>query len=134
MHAYSNGLHTSSKGITIEGVRVTGLNVAAGPTALCTIAEDCKAGLVSSVTHTAAGTYVFQLSIPYPPKVVNITAHLTAAAVNSPIHTARYLENSYNPSTGQFTIYTTDATPAAVNPATATVEMHVEMKFNRYTR
>ena len=130
-HSYNNGLHTSSKGITVDAVRVTALTVANGQ--LCTIAEDCKSGLVASVTHTGAGIYTFQLSAPYPPKVVNINPKLSAAAANSAILTARYQNASYNATTGQFIINVTNATPAAADPG-ASDELHVEMNFNRYTR
>lgn len=130
-HAYNNGLHTSSKGLTIDAVRVTGLNVAVGQ--LCTIAEDCKSGLIASVTHTATGVYTFQLSVPFPPKYVDIRPSISAAAVNSAILTARYQSASYNATTGQFIINVTNATPAAADGA-ATDELMVEMHFNRYTR
>src|SRR5512138_2307498 len=130
-HAYNNGLHTSSKGFTVDAVRVTGLTVGLG--SLCTIAEDCKSGLIQSVTHTATGVYTFQLSVPYPPKVVNINPKLSAAAANSAVLTARYQNASYNATTGQFIVNVTNATPAAADPAAAD-ELHVEMNFNRYTR
>jgi len=131
-HSYNNGLHTSSKGMTEDAIRLTGLNVAT-PTGTLTIAEDCKSGLVQSVTHTATGTYVFQLTAPYPPKVVNIQAELSATAANSAILQARYSTGSYNATTGQFTIFVSNATPAAAD-GSATDELHVNMKFNRYTR
>lgn len=130
-HAYNNGLHTTSKGFTVDAVRVTGLNVANGQ--LCTIAEDCKSGLIASVTHTAAGVYTFQLTAPYPPKVVNINPKLSCAAANSAILTARYQNASYNATTGQFIVNVTNATPAAADGGAAD-ELHVEMNFNRYTR
>lgn len=130
-HAYNNGLHTTSKGITYDAVRVTGLTVATGQ--LCTIAEDAKSGLIASVTHTATGVYTFQLSIPYPPKYVGIRAQLSCAAANSAILSARYQDASYNATTGQFIINVTNATPAAADPA-STNELMVEMAFNRYTR
>lgn len=128
-HFYNNGLHTASKGITVDAVRVTGLNVANGQ--LCTIAEDCKAGLVKSVTHTAAGVYTFLLSTPFPPKVVSIQASITSAAANSALLTPRYQDGSYNPATGTFIINLTNATPAAADGG-ATNELHVTMHFNRY--
>lgn len=130
-HAYNNGLHTSSKGFTVDAVRVTGLNVANGQ--LCTIAEDCKSGLVASVTHTGTGVYTFQLSIPYPPKYVQIAPSLSATAANSAILTARYQSGSYNATTGQFIINITNATPAAADGG-ASDELMVDMNFNRYTR
>lgn len=129
-HAYNNGLHTSSKGITVDGVRVTGLNVANGQ--LCTIAEDCKSGLIQSVTHTAAGVYTFQLSVPYPPKVVNIHPSISSAAVTSANLTARYQNASYNATTGVFIVNVSNV--AVATDGGAADELHVDMKFNRYTR
>ncbi len=129
-HAYNNGLHTSSKGITVDGIRVTGLNVANGQ--LCTIAEDCKSGLIASVTHTAAGVYTFQLSVPFPPKVVNIQPSLSATAATSTALVARYQSGSYNATTGQFIINMNVA--GVATDGGASDELHVDMKFNRYTR
>lgn len=130
-HAYNNGLHTSSKGFTVDAVRVTGLNVANGQ--LCTIAEDCKSGLVASVTHTGTGVYTFQLSIPYPPKVVSIQPQLSTTGPTGALLNARYQSASYNATTGQFVVNVSNATPAAADGG-ATDELHVVMNFNRYTR
>lgn len=130
-HIYNNGLHTSSKGITVDAVRVKGLNVAVGQ--LCTIAEDCKSGLISSVTHTATGVYTFQMSRPYPPKMVVIDPSLGADAPNSALLRARYDNGSYNATTGQFVINVSNTTPAAAD-GSATDELMVVMHFNRYTR
>lgn len=130
-HIFGYGMNTASKGITVDGVRVTGLTVATGQ--LCTIAEDAKAGLVASVTHTATGVYTVQLTTPFPPKVVGIRVQLSCAAANSAILIARYQDASYNATTGQFIINVTNATPAAADPA-ATNELMIEMLFNRYTR
>lgn len=130
-HMENYGLNTSSKGLLVEGVRVTGLNVTVGQT--CTIAEDCKSGLVASVTHTATGIYTFQLTTPFPPKVVVISPEISAAGPTSAILTARYQNASYNSTTGQFIINVSNATPAAADGGAAD-ELHVDMKFNRYTR
>jgi hypothetical protein len=130
-HIFGYGMNTASKGITFDCVRVTGLNVANG--SLCTIAEDAKAGLVSSVTHTGTGVYTFQLSQPFPPKVVGIQAELSCAAANSAILQARYQDGSYNATTGQFIINVTSSAPAAADGG-ASNELHVSMAFNRYTR
>lgn len=130
-HMLGYGLNTSSKGISFEAVRITGLNVANGQ--LCTVAEDCKSGLIASVTHTGTGVYTFQLSTPFPPKVVEIGASMSCAAANSAILTARYQDGSYNATTGQFIINITSSAPAAIDGG-ATNELHVGMAFNRYTR
>ena len=130
-YSYNNGLHTSSKALTSEAIRVTGLNVAPGASALCTIAEDCRSGLVASVTHTATGVYRFQLSKPYPPKMVVIDPNLSAAGPTSALLTARYQNGSYNATTGQFIVNISNATPAAAAGGAAD-ELHVQMQFNRY--
>ena len=130
-HAYNNGLHTSSKGFTIDALRVTGLNVANGQ--LCTIAEDCKSGLVASVTHTNTGIYTFQLSLPYPAKIVVCKPTLSCSGPTQAFLFARYQQASYNSTTGQFivNVSSTPATPAAADGGAAD-ELHVELHFNRY--
>lgn len=127
----NNGMNTSSKGLTVEGARITGLNVANGSP--CTIAEDCKAGLIGSVIHTAIGIYTVQLTIPFPPKVVNIVPKLSCALATSPVLTARYQNGSYNPTTGTFVIFVSTTAAAAADGGAAD-ELHLDMKFNRYTR
>ena len=129
-HSYNNGLHTASKGITVDAVRVTGLNVTVGQ--LCTIAEDAKAGLIASVTHTATGIYTFQLSLPFPPKVVLIHPYLSAVAGTSALNVARYINASYNATTGQFIVHTSVA--GTLTDGGAADELHVALHFNRYTR
>lgn len=129
-HSYNNGLHTASKAITYDAVRVTGLNVANG--SACTIAEDCRAGLIASVTHTAAGVYTFQLSLPYPPKVVTVIPEVSSALATSADLRARYRNASYNATTGQFIVQTSVA--AVATDGGAADELHVLLAFNRYTR
>jgi len=127
-HSYNNGLHTTSKAITYDRIRVTGLN-----TTPCTIAEDCKSGLISAVTKGSTGVYTFQLTLPYPPKVVEISAHISSAAATSTLLFARYQNASYNATTGQFIVNVCNATPTATDGG-ASDELHVSMAFNRYTR
>lgn len=129
-HAYNNGLHTTSKGVTYDVVRLTGLDGVATPS----IAEDCKSGLVSSVTRSGAGTFVLQLSVPYPPKIVVCDPKVSATAANSALRHARYKKASYSNTTGQLTILVSDATPAAADLLAADDELHVTLAFNRYTR
>lgn len=130
-HMENYGLNTSSKGLLVEGVRVTGLTVTVGQ--LCTVAEDCKSGLIASVTHTATGVYTFQLSTPFPPKVVNIQPNLSASGPTAAVLTSRYQNASYNATTGQFIVNISNATPVAADGGAAD-ELHVDLKFNRYTR
>lgn len=128
-YSYNNGLHTSSKGMTQEAVRVTGLNVALA--GLCTIAEDSKSGLVARVTHTATGVYTFQLSAPFPPKYVGIRPSISAALPTSALLVARYQSNSYNPTTGQFIVHT--SVGGVATDGSATDELMVDLNFRRYT-
>jgi hypothetical protein len=129
-HAYNNGLHTTSKGVTYDVVRFTGLT-AAGPTV---IAEDCKSGLVSSITRSGAGVFVVQFSVPYPAKIVICHPQHAPALANSAYRNCRYQQGSYSNTTGQLTLFISDATPAAADFAGAADEMHVLFGFNRYTR
>ena len=134
-HSYNNGLHTSSKGITVDSVRVTGLNGA--DASLATIAEDCKSGLVASVTITAVGTYTFQLSKPYPPKLVVCMPRVSQATNTTDMLTASYKTASYDATLGTFVVNVSDdddvGAPIAAK-GSATDELHVLMMFNRYTR
>jgi hypothetical protein len=129
-HSYNYGMVTSSKGVTYEAVRVTGLN--ASP---CVIEEDCKAGLISGVTTTVAGEYIFQMTAPYPPKLVVCFPQLSADATTEDILVARYKHNSYDSTTGRFTVLISNdddaGAPVAGTPAAAN-ELHVLMSFNRY--
>jgi hypothetical protein len=127
---FNQGLTTSMKGAEIEGVRVTGLNVTVGQ--LCTISDQGNSGLVGSVTHTATGVYTFQLTVPFPARVITISPEVSAAAANSAILTARYQDGSYNATTGQFIINISNATPAAADGGAAT-ELHVYFVFERYS-
>lgn len=134
-YSYNNGLHTSSKGITIDALRVTDLDVADG--AACTIAEDAKSGLVDSVTHTGTGVYTFQLSKPYPPKLVICQPQLSQVTNTTDLLFASYDSGSYNATTGTFVVNVSNdddsGAPAAAN-GSATDELHVLLMFNRYTR
>lgn len=134
-HSYNNGLHTSSKGITVDAVRVTGLNGA--DASLATIAEDCKSGLVASVTVTATGQYTFQLSKPYPPKLVICQPQLSQATETTDLLTASYDSGSYNATLGTFVVNVSNDDDAGAPVAAkggATDELHVLMMFNRYNR
>lgn len=129
-HSYNNGLHTTSKGITVDAVRITGLDGATQ-----TIAEDCKSGLVTGCTSGATGVFVLQLSKPYPPKIVICQPTLSSAAGITDLF-ARYDSDGYDATAGTITIRVSDddgdGTPALAAGA-ATDELHVLMMFNRYT-
>lgn len=130
-HSYNNGLHTSSKGITFDAVRITGLN-----TTPCTIAEDCKAGLVASVTKAVTGTVVLQLSKPYPPKLVICQPTVTNVNGTTASIQAEYKQAGYDATNGTLTIFLQNddavGVPVLIDGA-AGQELHVLMAFNRYT-
>lgn len=135
-HSYNHGLVTSMKGAALEAIRITGLNGAPGASATVTIAEQCGAGLVSSVLHTATGTYTLQLSQPYPPKVVIVSPEMSNADGTTDILTAAYKSNSYNATTGQLVIVVMnddDSGAPVLADGGATDELHVFMIFRRYT-
>lgn len=129
-HMHQHGMNTSSRGMFVDSVCVTGLNVANGQ--LCTIAEDGKSGFVASVTHTATGVYTFQLTVPYPPRRIIIQPSMSATAATSVNLSPRYQTNSYNATTGQFIINVNNAGAAADGGATD--ELHVDFRLVHYNR
>lgn len=130
-HSYNNGLHTTSKGITVDAVRIESLD-----SATPVVAEDCKSGLIQSVSRAVAGTYVLQLSKPYPPKLVVAFAKLTQASGVTARLEADVDQDGYDATNGTLTIYTSNDDAVGVPVLTsgaADQELHVLMMFNRYT-
>ena len=131
-HSYNNGLHTSSKGITVDAVRIVGLN---GTTP--TVEEDCKSGLVASVSKAVTGTVILQLSVPYPPKNVIAIASMSNLNGTTDLVHAQVKQDGYDATTGRLTIYLMNdddsGAPVLVDGPTATAELHVLMMYNRYT-
>lgn len=133
-HSYNHGLVTSSKGLAIEFVKVSGLNVAPGASALCTV-DDGDSGLVLKCVHTATGIYTFTLVKPYPPKLLIVSPDITSTSPTTDLIHARYLENSYNSTTGVFEIHLInddDVGPGVAVAGSATNQLHVMLVFNRY--
>lgn len=131
-HSYNNGLHTSSKGITVDAVRITGLNGATQ-----TIAEDCKSGLVSGCTKGTTGTYVLQLTRPYPPKIVICQPKTSNADGITDLLFANYKTGGYDATAGTVTIFISnddDSGAPVLADGGSTDELHVFMMYNRYTR
>lgn len=130
-HSYNNGLHTTSKGITVDAVRIESLD-----SATPTIAEDCKSGLIASVSRAVAGVYVLQLSKPYPPKMVVCIPSVSQADGTTDILHAQVDQDGYDATAGTLTIYTMnddDAGAPVLLSGAANQELHVLMMFNRYT-
>jgi hypothetical protein len=132
-HSYNNGIHTTSKGITYDAVRIKGLNSGGTPA----IEEDCKSGLISSVSQAVAGTVVLQLSTPYPPKLVICIPKMSQANGTTDIVHAEYKRDGYDATAGTLTIFLENdddsGAPVLVQPASAEDELHVLLAFNRYT-
>lgn len=128
-HSYNHGMVTSMKGPAIEAFRVSAMN-----TSPCTIEEQCAAGVVSAVT-ISSGLVTVQLVAPYPPKLVICIPDYTGTSTTTDIISARYVENSYNATTGQFKIALSNdddsGAPIAASPAAAD-ELHVLCVFRRY--
>lgn len=134
-HSYNHGLVTSLKGAAIEAIRITGLDGAPGASATVTIAEQCNAGLVSSVLHTDTGIYTLQFSAPYPPKILICIPECSQADGTTDLIHAAYKSGSYNATTGQLIIFLENdddsGAPVLVDGG-ATDELHVLMMFRRY--
>lgn len=132
-HSYNNGLHTTSKGITYDVVRVKGLQSGGTPA----VEEDCKSGLIESVAQGSAGTVVLQLSKPYPPKIVGVFPTFSNADGTTDIRHPQYKRNGYDATAGTITIFLMDdddsGAPVLAYAANAEDELMVLMAFNRYT-
>lgn len=132
-HSYNNGLHTTSKGITVDGARITGLNTGGTPV----VEEDCKSGLIESVSKGSTGVVTLQLSKPYPPKNVVVMPGVSNADGTTDIVFAQVKADGYDATNGTITIYLMNdddsGAPVLVDAPAASTELHVFMMFNRYT-
>jgi len=132
-HSYNNGLHTTSKGITVDSLRIVGLNTGGTPV----VEEDCKSGLIESVSQAVDGTVILQLSKPYPPKNVICHAQMSNADGTTDIVHAQPKQDGYDADTGTMTIFLMNdddsGAPVLVAAPSATAELHVFLMFNRYT-
>ncbi len=130
-HSYNNGLHTTSKGITIDAVRLATLDGATQ-----SIAEDCKSGLISGCTKGTTGVYVLQLTKPYPPKIVICQPSISNADGITDLRFPSYKTGGYDATAGTITIYVSnddDSGAPALADGGATDTLQVLMMFNRYT-
>lgn len=135
MHSYNHGLVTSSKGAAIEFVKVTGLDVSPAADAECTV-DDCRAGLIDTVIHSATGVYDFQLTLPYPPSLVACIPAISNADGTTDLVFPAYDSATYDSALGTFTVrlMNDDDTGAPVLVAGgATDELHLILVFRRYT-
>lgn len=130
-HTLNHGMTTNMKGPTLDAIRVS-----IGASGAPTIAEDCGAGLIASVTLGTAGRYTFQMNKPYPPKVVGIQCSIAGLSATDPVLDARYEAGTYNATAGTFIVQVvntpTATTAAAANPPSG-AELHLTLISRRYT-
>lgn len=125
-----SALATDLLGCVIDAVRVT-----FGASGAPTLVDAGKSGLFDATTpvvKTATGRYTFQLSPNYYKSVVAVLPALSCVAANGAILTTRYVEGSYNSTTGQFEVDVSNATPVAADPTSGTA-LDLVIVFQRYS-
>lgn len=131
-HSYNHGLVTSSKGLAIEFVKITGLNVAVGQN--CTV-DDGDSGLVQKCVHTATGIYTLTLTKPYPPKVLAVMPSISSTSATTDLIHPRWTDSNYSSTAGTLEVHLInddDVTAGvAVDGAAANV-LNLVLVFNRY--
>jgi hypothetical protein len=128
-HSPKMNIASDMLGSVIDAVRVT-----FGASGAPTLVDNGKTGLFDATTpvvKAATGRYTFQLAPNYYAKVVAIVPTLSAATTTGAVQLARYLEGSYNATTGQFEIDVT-AAAALVDPTTGT-GLDLIIVFQRYS-
>ncbi len=133
-HSYNHGLVTSSKGLAIEFVKVTGLNVAPGASALCTV-DDGDSGLVFKCVHGATGIYTFTLNKPYPPKILLCIPSISSTSATTDLIIPRYKDASYSSTAGTFEVHLVNDDDSGAGVAVAggaANELNLVLVFNRY--
>lgn len=119
----------------MRGVVIDALRVSFGASGAPTLVDAGKTGLLDStapVVQTATGRYTFQLSLNYYAALVACLPKLSCVAANGARLDARYVDGSYSPTTGQFEVDVSDATPVAADPTSGT-SMALVLVFQRYT-
>lgn len=133
-HGYNHGLVTSSKGMAIEFVKVSDLDVTPAAAAECTV-DDGSSNLIQSVIHPATGIYNFQLNLPYPPTLIACIPSLSQTSATTDLVHARFDNAGYDADAGTFTIYTVNdddsGAGVAVEPG-ANDELMLVLVFARY--
>lgn len=134
-HSYNHGLVTSSKGLAIEFIKVTGLNVAPGVSATCTV-DDGDSGLILSCIHGATGVYTFTLKKPYPPKMLAVIPVISSTSATTDLIHARWTDANYSATAGTFEVHliNDDDSGAGVAVAGGAANvLNLILVFNRYT-
>jgi hypothetical protein len=114
------------------GVVLDGCRVSIGATGAPTLVDAGKSNLLASVTRVSAGLYTFQLNPQYYKSLVAVLPALSCVSGAGAIFYARYVEGSYNSSTGQFQVVTSNTTPAAAD-ATQNTALDLLIAFQRYS-
>lgn len=134
-HSYNHGLVTSSKGMAIEFVKITNLDITPAADAACDV-DDGNSNLVSSVLHTATGIYSVQLNKPYPPSVVAVIPAISSTSATTDLIHPRYNNGSYSASAGTFEIHLINDDDSGAGVAVdggADDELMLVLVFARYS-
>lgn len=134
-HSYNHGLVTSSKGLAIEFVNITDLDVTPAADAECTV-DDGHSNLISSVIHSATGVLDVTLNKPYPPVLVAVIPSISSTSPTTDLIHARYDNGSYNPDTGTLKLHLINDDDSGAGVAVAggaNDELMVILVFQRYT-
>jgi hypothetical protein len=133
-HSYNHGLVTSSKGMAIEFVKVTGLDVAAAADAECTV-NDGYSNLINSCVHGATGVYTFTLNKPYPPRLLMCVPTVSSTSATTDLIHARYNNGSYSSTAGTFEVHLVNDDDSGAGVAVAggaNDELMLVLVFERY--
>src|SRR5574338_158837 len=128
-HSYNHGLVTSSKGMAIEFVKITGLNGATQTV------DDGNSNLVLSCTKGATGVYTVTLNKPYPPSLLACMPAISSTSPTTDLIPPRYKDASYDPDAGTFEVHLINDDDAAAGVAVdggAANELHLMLVFGRY--
>ncbi len=134
-HSYNHGLVTSSKGMAIEFVKVTNLDISPAADAECDV-DDGSSGLVDTVIHSATGIYDFQLKTPYPPDLVLCVPSISSTSATTDLIHARYNNGSYDGDAGTFSIHLINDDDSGAGVAVAggaDDELMLVLVFARYS-
>lgn len=134
-HSYNHGLVTSSKGMAIEFVKVTNLDISPAADAECDV-DDGNSNLIDTVIHSATGIYDFQLNLPYPPTMVACIPTVSSTSATTDLIHARYNNASYDASAGTFSIHLINDDDSGAGVAVAggaDDELMLVLVFGRYT-
>lgn len=134
-HSYNHGLVTSSKGMAIEFVKVTGLDISPAADAECDV-DDGNSNLIESVIHSATGIYDFQLNLPYPPTMVACIPSISSTSATTDLVHPRIDNAGYDASAGTFTVHLINDDDSGAGVAVAggaDDELMLILVFGRYT-